>query len=264
MTLSLPGELRRGVRILVEYIKGGGRWRERILHYLLSLHYSSKFKRQWLLARSCPHFEDKRIFIYDMAFSGKGCGPYPFFTGFYGAEVVKARDVMLDIGCGDGFFTKCFYSEKCSVIDALDVDPLAIEVARIYHTSPKIHYFVQDAVIHNFPRDHYDVICLDGAIGHLRRIDMDVLLQKIKNGLGEEGVFIGSESLGEEGDDHLQYFQAWEDLDKVFQPYFRYAKFREVRYPLKWAHDYQRTEVFWRCSNSLERMDKLGWSSRRE
>jgi 2-polyprenyl-3-methyl-5-hydroxy-6-metoxy-1,4-benzoquinol methylase len=176
--------------------------------------------------------------------------------------MIEEGDRLLDIGCGDGFFTKRFFSTKCSQIDAIDVDQEAIQIAIRYNTAPNIQYHRMDAVQRSFPGKSYHVIVWDGAIGHFSHEDTKTILGKICHVLTPDGVFVGSESLGREegGYDHLQFFSL-DDLYRLFKPYFQFIQMRTVNYKVGWTGNLNRREAYWRCSNSSVRLSAGGWHS---
>jgi len=248
---------------LVERMVWGGEWRESILIWMLEQHYQSRFRREWLYRNAPPHFFNHRMGIFKFAF-GKGdpVGPYSYYRGFFCSEVIQEGDRLLDIGCGDGFFTKRFYSMKCSQIDAIDIDPGAIKSARRYNSGRNTCYYELDAVRSPFPGNVYDIVVWDGALGHFSREDSERVIRKIRDVLSPEGVFAGSESLGREegGYDHLQFFSL-DDLYLLFKPHFRHVQIRSVDYRIGWGCDLGRSEAYWRCSNSPTRLSAAGWQS---
>jgi len=250
-------KVQRRVLNLKEQIVGGGQLRERLLIRLLGHHYRSVFRRQWHLADEEPHFFSHRIGMFEFAYLDAAPGPFSYYRGFYNSEVLRSGDRLLDIGCGDGFFTKRFFSERCSHIDALDVEPTAIQAAQALNAATNITYHLLDAVAEPFPAEHYDVIIWDGALGHFPPAATHTMLQKIAAALAPEGIFAGSESLGVEGTDHLQFFPNLDNLRAVFQPYFRHVAAREVDYNL--PTDFRRREGFWRCANDTKRFDDCRW-----
>jgi cyclopropane fatty-acyl-phospholipid synthase-like methyltransferase len=176
--------------------------------------------------------------------------------------MIQEGDRLLDIGCGDGFFTKRFFSTKCSQIDAIDVDKDAIRVAIKHNTAQNIQYYRMDAAHYSFPGGSYDVIVWDGAIGHFSQEDSRRMLEKICKVLTPDGVFVGSESLGREegGYDHLQFFSL-DNLYMLFKPYFQFIQMRTVNYKIGWGGNLIRREAYWRCSNSFVRLSAGGWHS---
>lgn len=239
----------------------GGACRERILLWLLGDYYRSLFRRQWRWSEQKPHFETQREFMFDFAFSGppRFTGASPFYRGFFASEVVRDGDEVLDIGCGDGFFSMRFLSERASHVDAIDVDPEAIGVARQQNAASNVSYHLLDAVVSPFPREAYDVIVWDGALGHFHPDTAETMVRKIGGHLKDHGVFIGSESLGVEGSDHLQTFDSLDSLRALLDTEFKHTWLRELDYRLSWAEGFPRREAYWRCSQSAERLRSAGW-----
>lgn len=228
------------------------------LIYAIKKSFDLKFLREWVNTSSLPHFYDQRHNVIDLAFGNAQLGPFPFYRGFYTSEVIKEGDRVLDIGCGDGFFTMRFYAPKAKKVDAIDIEPSAIEMAKDTNQNSKIQYILKDAVKEDFPSPEYDVIVFDGAIGHLSKEDSKILLKKIKNSLSANGLFVGSESLGLEGHDHLQFFNTMDDLRSLLSSHFRYVSLKSVDY-VNNNSGFKRKEAYWRCSNSLVRFHEFSW-----
>jgi len=256
-------------RRIIERIIFGGKFREGVLLFLLSKYYQSLFRRQWYWTDTEMHHENQRIFSFDFAFSKppRFTGPYPFFRGFYCSDVIKKGDSVLDIGCGDGFFSMRFISPLAKVVDAVDVDVDAINLAKNENAAPNVHYYALDAITSPFPREKYNVIVWDGAIGHFSKKSCNIFLEKISNHLESQGIFVGSESIGTgghetintEGHDHLHHFKTKEELAKILQSHFKYVLIKEMQYPLSWAGGFLRTEAYWRCTNDPLRLDEIAW-----
>jgi hypothetical protein len=70
------------------------------------------------------------------------------------------------------------------------------------------------------------------------------------------GVFAGSESLGKEGSDHLQFFAAPDDLAALFKPYFKHVELRTQTYS---GDGFVRREAYWRCANDPTRLRECDW-----
>ncbi len=247
---------------LKESVLWGGARRESLLLKLLNRYYVSQYRRQWELSSEEPHFFSQRIGFFQFAFGSQKLGPYSFYRGFFGSEIVKPEDRLLDIGCGDGFFTKRFLSEHCAHIDAVDIEPSAIEAAQKYNSAAHITYHLLDAVNEPFPAEQYDVIVWDGALGHFAQQTTNNVLKKIQSALRPNGVFVGSESLGLEGSDHLQFFESLDDLHRLFKPFFRYIELRSVTYKTGIGEAaFVRREGYWRCANEPERLESCRWQS---
>ena len=243
----------------VEWLMFGGKAIERVLLKLLSLHYRSRFRRDWMWSREAPHFFNHRVGCFDFAFGNSGGGAYPYCRGFYVSELLRQGDKLLDIGCGDGFFTKRFFAKRCTSIDAVDIEPDAINSAHRENASANIRYHLLDAVSQRFPGDQYDVIVWDGALGHFAQETTHIMLSKITASLNKDGVFVGSESLGREVHDHLQFFETEEDLDRIFGRHFPYRAYRVVEYDTGFNPGFVRREAFWRCSSDPGRLEQAEW-----
>lgn len=255
--LSLKKTMKK-ISYLWEYLLSLGGYSEIFLVNCLLRIYRGKFKMQWLLGKQVPHFEDQRIDISYFAFGKEIVGPYSFSRGFFSSEIIKPGDTLLDIGCGDGFFTRRFFAERCAHIDGIDLEPSAIQAAKRYNNAPNIKFHTMDAVTQPFPENKYNVVVWDGAIGHFSADATEKIIQKIRNALSNDGIFVGSESLGKEGSDHLQYFNSLDDLGALFTPYFKYVEMRTINYKIIHGN-FIRQEAYWRCSNDLERLSLAHW-----
>ena len=243
---------------LLELLIGGGRFRRSITRKLLSSQYRSKFRQDWVWAKNPPHFSDNEA--YESVFSNYRNAAYLFHRGLLNVELLQKGDRMLDIGCGDGFNDYRFYSHKCKLIEAIDIEPSAITYAKAHNHAKNINYILQDAVNQPFPSKKYDVIVWDGAIGHFPAETTETMLNKIVNALETDGVFTGSESLGhEEGHDHLQFFESIYDFGKMLKKHFSYVSLRETNYPISEYSSFIRREAYWRCSNSKKYKERFGW-----
>lgn len=241
--------------------RGGGPLTERLLLSLLAAYYRRRFRKQWRSGKEGPHFEEQRIFMFDFVFArdARFPGASPFYRGFWSAELVRDGDSVLDIGCGDGFFSARFLAERASRVDALDVDPLAVRTAQTQNALRNVSFFCRDAVNSPFPQSRYDAIVWDGALGHFAPDAADRMLRKIAASLSSAGVFVGSESLGREGEDHLQRFDTLEEIGRLLRNHFTQVYLRELSYPLSWARGFVRREAYWRCSNDPQRLQSPGW-----
>jgi SAM-dependent methyltransferase len=255
--LPSPRELLRQFRMVKERVLWGGESREQILLRLLGAHYESLFRRLWIYGKHEPHFTNHRIGTFRFGFAAEANGPEYFYRGFFSSELLRKSDRVLDIGCGDGFFTKRFFSPRCDSVDAIDIEPSAVAEAARFNAAGNVHYLLLDAVNESFPRSPYDVVVWDGAIGHFAKPDTVTMLQKIKQAMNAEGVFTGSESLGHEGHDHMQFFESLDDVAALLKPFWKHVQLREVTYPIN-RGTFLRREGFWRCSDDHRRLDP-GW-----
>jgi SAM-dependent methyltransferase len=256
MTGSVARNLAKTVVRHLEPVVWGGRVRERVLVALLREHYASLLRRHWSDADRVPHFFDHRIGAF--GFATGSSSPFSYYRGYFAAELIRPADRVLDIGCGDGFFARRFFSPKCNAVDAIDIEPSAIAHASRYNRAPNITYTLLDAVHEPFPSGCYDVVVWDGGLGHVATSDTDEVLAKIRDVLSPDGAFVGSESLGREGEDHLQFFASRQDLSRLLERHFPHVQVRSLEYALP---DFTRHEGFWRCAASPGRLEEAAWSS---
>lgn len=153
-------------------------------------YYQQRFRTIYM-GKHPPSWFDHRIDLY-------AHWPHNLFwieRGVFPRKYMVEGCSVLDLFCGDGFFSRYFYATIAGHIDAVDKDPAAIEHAKRYHSDPKINFMVFDALSQDFPRSSYDVIVWFEAIEHLHPNDYHKMIPKIKSAIGGEGVLIGSTPL---------------------------------------------------------------------
>jgi ubiquinone/menaquinone biosynthesis C-methylase UbiE len=241
-------------------LAGRGAGREKALVGLLDSHFHIKHRLDWELSKEAPHFYDFRSGIFALGFGDAPPSSHTLDRAAMARDALADGDRVLDIGCGDGFFTRRFYSDRASQIDAIDVEDSAIIHALRHHAHPKIKYTRCDAVAESFPSSSYDAVIWNGALGHFTEADTVVVLKKIRACLSQSGVFAGSESLGIEGHDHHQYFADEVAVQRLLVPYFDYVATRVVNYTIGPQRHFARQEVFWRCSDKREALTRDAWS----
>jgi SAM-dependent methyltransferase len=241
-------------------LAGRGAHREELLADLFDAHFQIRHRLDWELSKEAPHFYDFRSGVFALGFSDAPPSSHALDRAAVARDSFAEGDCVLDIGCGDGFFTCRFYSDRAGRLDAIDVEEGAIAHALRYNAHPKINYVKCNAVTEPFPSDAYDAVIWNGAIGHFSTTDTAVVLQKIRACLAPPGVFVGSESLGMEGHDHFQFFKDEAAVQALFKPYFRYVATRTVSYTIGQSRNFTRHEVFWRCSDNRETLMRDAWN----
>ncbi|HEV2651375.1 MAG TPA: class I SAM-dependent methyltransferase [Rhizomicrobium sp.] len=243
-----------------EAIVFGTSVRESVLRLGLRQYFRSTYRRWWgWQPTGEPHFSLHNKLLFDLFEGTIGDGVYALTRAFFSAEVVQTRDVVLDIGCGDGSYTKRFYAPRAARVDGIDIEKSAVDYAQAHNAAANIRYQKLDATTDPFPSKSYNVVIFDGALGHFSRGDTDALLAKISVHLTPDGLFCGSESLGREaGHDHLQYFDTLDDLRHVLLASFKFVTLKAVTYHAGEKND--RVEAYWRCSNAQERLTQIQWT----
>lgn len=219
-----------------------------------------EFQEKWGPGADHPHYDSLDLLFYDVFRARGPRGPYEFLRANFSAEAILEGDVVLDIGCGDGFISSRFLAHRAAHVDAIDLEEEAVREAEASNAHPRVLYSACDAVRGTWPRAGYDVIVLDGALGHFSAEDSALLLRRIAERLNEGGVFVGSESLGSwEGHDHLQFFPNLADLASSLRREFALVEVTERTYSIGFGQD--RVEGYWRCggADAVPRLDRLAW-----
>ena len=131
---------------------------------------------------------------------------------------------VLDIACGDGFFTKQFYASTGANVMAIDFDPEAIQFASRFNNHERISYVLGD-VRNGLPDGSFDVITFDAALEHFTEDEIHNLMIEIKDKLAKNGVLSGyTIKASETGRKHLHQHEyephSKEDLARFLKPYF--------------------------------------------
>jgi 2-polyprenyl-3-methyl-5-hydroxy-6-metoxy-1,4-benzoquinol methylase len=99
---------------------------------------------------------------------------------------------VLDLFCGDGYFSDHFWASSAGHIDAVDRDSAALTLARACHSKPNIDYRCLDIVLDSLPGTGYDLVCFFEAIEHLSVENGLLVLEKVKDALVPGGWLVGS------------------------------------------------------------------------
>lgn len=89
------------------------------------------------------------------------------------AKITK-NDVVLEIGCGTGLFTRKVFQKTGANITATDLSPELLGQAK--ELLPQATFIVDDAMKMKFPNNSFDVVFGSSVIHHL---EMDVALSEI-------------------------------------------------------------------------------------
>lgn len=90
---------------------------------------------------------------------------------------IEAKDIVLDIGCGNGALT-FDVAQKSKKVIGIDLSGNNIDFARKKYSAKNIEYICGDA-LKNLPTENFDVIILSNVLEHIEnRVEF---LKKIKN-----------------------------------------------------------------------------------
>src|SRR2546430_2078519 len=144
---------------------------------------------QWYYPPQPEHF-DHNIDLYYQWKEG-----YPFWIerGYAGnmcAQTLllkKDKLKILDLCCGDGFYSKYFYAYSAKSITCIDFDKKAINTAKKKNSSPKIKHILGD-IRYDMPNEKYDLIIWDAAFEHFTIDELKSIITNIKERLVENGI----------------------------------------------------------------------------
>jgi SAM-dependent methyltransferase len=135
------------------------------------------FIRDWQLeARGRPQFFKHAVNLAHWPFDPER---WAFSArGVYAREVMHRGCRVLDLCCGDGAYSRLFFSDIAARVDAVDLDRYAILYARKYHAAPNVHYQELDIINQPFPGRDYDVVVWNAAICYFSEPDIRRVLEK--------------------------------------------------------------------------------------
>lgn len=178
---------------------------------------------QWRVGDNPEHFDHFLDLNYQLTHKLQA---FPFQRGVWNLfAFAHDTDHVLDIACGDGFFTKQFYASTGADVVGIDFDPEAIKFARRIHNHKLVSYVVGD-VRTGLQAGSFDVITFDAAIEHFTEDEIHNLMLEIKDKLTETGVLCGyTIKASETGVKHIHQHEyephSKEDLARFLTPYFR-------------------------------------------
>jgi len=145
--------------------------------------------------------------------------------GVFGRIMMTPGCRVLDLCCGDGYFSDVWYSTIAGRIDACDNDSGALDFAAQKHSNERIKYHRVDVLADSLPGTNYDVVTWFEAIEHFTEDQIVYILQKINSSLNQKGRLIGSttlvKQLGKPGNrQHKREFTSQEDVASVLSRVF--------------------------------------------
>lgn len=170
---------------------------------------------------------------------------YPFWLerGFVGnmcaQTLLQKKDKLniLDLCCGDGFYSKYFYAYSAKQITCIDFDEKAIETATKKNASSNIKHILGD-IRYDLPNDKFDLIIWDAAFEHFTISESKELITKIKSSLVAGGI-LACYTIQEKDDkqkqlSHHEYEpKSKEDFASFFKDNFRNINVFETIYPVR-------------------------------
>jgi cyclopropane fatty-acyl-phospholipid synthase-like methyltransferase len=192
-----------------------------------------------------PEYFDHNIDLYFQWKMNRAA--FPMERGVFSSIAIKKDSRVLDLCCGDGFYSYYFYSLRAARIIGVDFDKQAIKWANKNHKSINSEFLCSD-IRYNFPEGKFDNIIWDAAIEHFTPVEIDELMSKIKLSLGMDGVLSGYTVL-ESGTGHKHIhqheyeFKNKQDLARFLTPYFKNVQVIETVYS-------ERTNLYFYATDS--------------
>jgi SAM-dependent methyltransferase len=197
---------------------------------------------QWGLPPQPEHFDHHIDLFYSWLESRNSLW---LERGVFGSLALRGSKV-LELGCGDGFNARNFYSLRSRHIIACDFDPKAIETARRKNSAPNVDFVLAD-IRNAMPVGEFENIVWDASIEQFTPDEIEKILQDIKSRLTGDGILSGytivEKSDGTKSLSHHEYeFKSKEDLMHFFTPHYKNVTVFETIYPSRhnlyfWASD---------------------------
>jgi len=148
--------------------------------------------------------------------------------GVYARQIMHRGCKVLDICCGDGFYSSMFFSDVANKVDAVDFDAYAIDYARAYYRRANVEYYQLDITRQLFPSTNYDVVVWNAAICYFSKIDIRTIIYKIINATTPSGVLIGMCPCANGWVDHITEFTGAFELEQFLSQFYDEVLVREI------------------------------------
>jgi 2-polyprenyl-3-methyl-5-hydroxy-6-metoxy-1,4-benzoquinol methylase len=110
--------------------------------------------------------------------------------GVFTSWVVPTGGRVLDLCCGDGYYSRRYYTHRASEVVGVDFDPNVIDYARSTNGAANIRFEVADAR-QSLPDGPFDVVAWNGAIEHFTETEVIGILRNIQARLADGGILAG-------------------------------------------------------------------------
>jgi SAM-dependent methyltransferase len=185
------------------------------------------FIRDWQLeARGRPQFFKHAMNLAHWPFDA---GRWAFVArGVYAREVMHRGCRVLDLCCGDGAYSRLFFSDIAGRVDAVDLDEHAIAYARKYHPGPQVYYQKMDIVVDPLPAQDYDVVVWNAAICYFAEPQIKAVLDKVIAASKPEMKLVGMLPKANGWIDHKTEFAEAVDVDLFLRRFFAEVDVRQI------------------------------------
>ena len=209
-----------------------------VLRAMAAAGHHLQYLLQWRFAVRAPLSFDPFIDLYwRWKLSGS---PMSWERGIFGLLAMKPGCRLLDLCCGEGFYTHRFYSGRAGSIIAMDYNAKAIAHARRNFQAANIDYRCGD-VRTQMPQGPFDNVSWDAGIEYFTLQEIGGILKDIKMRLAHRGVLSGYSILvppdGKAAIQGQKYAAAsLEDLGGLLRRFFLNVAILRTTYPSRTNH----------------------------
>ena len=210
----------------------------RILRTLAAGGHHLQYLLQWRFAVQAPLSFDPFLDLYWRWKIARS--PMSWERGIFGLLAMKPGCRLLDLCCGEGFYTHRFYSGRAGNIIAMDFNDRAIAHARRNFRAPNIEYCCGDARS-QMPPGPFDNVSWDAGIEYFTPQEIETILGEIKKKLTPDGILSGYSILvPKDGSAEIQgrkyTAESREELGGLLHRFFRNVTIVRTVYPQRTNH----------------------------
>jgi SAM-dependent methyltransferase len=110
--------------------------------------------------------------------------------GLFNRLLLASDADVLEIACGDGYYTAHFYAPRARSVVAVDVDPSALTFARRSNGRPNIRYQLHD-IRSGLPAGEFSHVIWDSGMLYLTLEQVDSIIGWIRDRVGPDGILSG-------------------------------------------------------------------------
>lgn len=148
--------------------------------------------------------------------------------GVYAREQMFRGCTVLDLCCGDGTYSRYFFSDIASRVDAVDIDDHGLAYARRYNGGGPIRYHRIDIVQQELPDTQYDFVVWNAAICYFEMPQIKAILGKIVRA-GKPGMRLcGMLPKGTGYIDHKTEFADAQRVEALLSEFFTTVSVKEI------------------------------------
>jgi SAM-dependent methyltransferase len=176
----------------------------RSLRQITALAHKLQFELEWIDGPNPEWFDH---FIDQHWKWANTRNPMSWERGFFSTLAMSMNCTVLDLCCGDGFYSHHWYSSRAREVIAVDFDPAAITHARANFESPNVRYLCAD-IRNDMPTGDFTNVVWDGAIEHFTQAEMLGVMNAIKARLTKsKGVLSGYTIVSRPDGDSLEHHE---------------------------------------------------------